>query len=53
MSLIDRVLNTLADRMQRVNNGDINCIPSSFRRLVNSFPGIERDKYYLISGINI
>ena len=50
MSLIDRVLSTLADRRQRVINGDINCIPSPFGRLTNSFPGIERDKYYLISG---
>lgn len=50
MSLIDRVLSTLADRRQRVINGNINCIPSPFGRLTNSFPGIERDKYYLISG---
>lgn len=50
MSLIDRVLNTLEDRRKRVLEGDINCIPSPFRRLSNSFPGIEQDKYYLISG---
>ena len=50
MSLIDRVLNTLEDRRKRVLEGDINCIPSPFRRLSNSFPGIEQDKYYLVSG---
>ena len=50
MSLIDRVLNTLEDRRKRVLEGDINCIPSPFRRLSSSFPGIEQDKYYLISG---
>ena len=50
MSLIDRVLNTLEDRRQRIIDGDINCIPSPFGKLSNSFPGIERDKYYLISG---
>ena len=50
MSLIDRVLNTLEDRRKRILEGDINCIPSPFRRLSNSFPGIEQDKYYLISG---
>lgn len=53
MSLIDRVLNTLEDRRQRIIDGDINCIPSPFGKLSNSFPGIERDKYYLISGIII
>lgn len=50
MSLIDRILNTLENRRQKILNGDINCIPSPFRRLNNSFPGIEQDKYYLISG---
>ena len=50
MSLIDRVLNTLEDRRKRVLEGDINCIPSPFRRLSNSFLGIEQEKYYLISG---
>lgn len=50
MSLIDRILDTLENRRQRILEGDINCIPSPFRRLSNSFPGIEQDKYYLISG---
>ena len=50
MSLIDRILNTLENRRQKILNGDINCIPSPFRRLNSSFPGIEQDKYYLISG---
>ena len=50
MSLIDRILNTLDTRRKKILEGDINCIPSPFRRLSNSFPGIEQDKYYLISG---
>ena len=50
MSLIDRILDTLDDRRKRILEGDINCIPSPFRRLSNSFPGIEQDKYYLVSG---
>lgn len=50
MSLIDRILDTLDNRRKRILEGDINCIPSPFRRLSNSFPGIEQDKYYLISG---
>ena len=50
MRLIDRILDTLDDRRKRILEGDINCIPSPFRRLSNSFPGIEQAKYYLISG---
>lgn len=50
MSLTDRILDNLANRRNRILNGDINCIPSPFRRLSTSFPGIEQDKYYLVSG---
>ena len=50
MSLTDRILDTLDNRRKRILEGDINCIPSPFRRLSNSFPGIEQAKYYLISG---
>ena len=50
MSLTDRILETLDNRRKRILEGDINCIPSPFRRLSNSFPGIEQAKYYLISG---
>ena len=50
MSLTDRILETLDNRRKRILEGDINCIPSPFRRLSNSFPGIEQDKYYLVSG---
>ena len=50
ISLTDRILETLDNRRKRILEGDINCIPSPFRRLSNSFPGIEQDKYYLVSG---
>ena len=50
MSLIERILDNLEDRRQRILNGDINCIPTPFKRLSGSFPGIETDKYYLVSG---
>lgn len=50
MSLTSRILQTLENRRKRILEGDINCIPSPFKRLSNSFPGIEQDKYYLISG---
>lgn len=50
MSLIQRVLNNLEERRQRILRGDINCIPSPFKGFRNDFPGIEQGKYYCISG---
>ena len=50
MSLIQRVLNNLEERRQRVLRGDINCIPSPFKSFRQDFPGIEQGKYYCISG---
>lgn len=50
MSLIQRVLNNLEERRQRILRGDINCIPSPFKGFRNDFPGIEQGKYYLVSG---
>ena len=49
-SLVDRVLQNLEDRRQRILRGDINCIPSPFSTFTNDFPGIEQGKYYCISG---
>lgn len=49
-SLTNRILETLSKRRQRILEGDINCIPSPFGRLSTCFPGIEQDKYYLVSG---
>ena len=50
MSLIQRVLNNLETRRQRVLNGNINCIPSPLRNFRKDFPGIEQGKYYVVSG---
>ncbi|MCF0131135.1 MAG: hypothetical protein HUJ71_05380, partial [Pseudobutyrivibrio sp.] len=49
-SLIDRVLDSLEERRKKILDGSINCIPAPFTRFKNSFPGIERDKYYLVTG---
>lgn len=48
--MIDRVINNLKERRNNVLNGEINCIPFDFTRFSNDIPGIEKDKYYLISG---
>lgn len=47
--LVDRVIQSLKDRRQNILNGNINCIPSPFKRFSEDFPGIEQGKYYLVS----
>lgn len=48
-TLVDRVIDTLEERRERLEKGQINCIPSPFKRFSNNFVGIEQGKYYLIS----
>lgn len=50
MALIQRVLNQLEYRRQKILDGGINCIPSPFKSFRQDFPGIEQGKYYLVSG---
>lgn len=50
MSLIQRVLESVEQRRQRVLNGEVNCIPSPLKAFRYDFPGIELGTYYLISG---
>lgn len=47
--LIDRVINNLKERRDKVLNGEVNCIPSSLSRFREDFVGVEQGKYYLIS----
>lgn len=48
--MIERIINNLKERRERVLNGEINCIPSAFTRFRDDFVGIEQGKFYLISG---
>ena len=48
--MIDRIINNLKTRRERVINGEVNCIPSSFTRFREDFVGIEQGKYFLVSG---
>lgn len=48
--MIERIIENLKERRERVLKGDINCIPFTFNRFSNDLPGIERGKYYLVSG---
>lgn len=47
--LVDRVIQDLKDRRNKVINGEVNCIPSSLSRFRDDFVGVEQGKYYLIS----
>lgn len=48
--MIERIINNLKTRRERVLNGEVNCIPSSFTRFREDFVGIEQGKYFLVSG---
>lgn len=48
-SLVDRTLQQLEDRRQRILDGGVNCIPSPFKRFVDDFCGIEQDTFYCIT----
>ena len=49
MSLRERVYDNLVKRRNRILEGKINCIPSSFARFSGDFIGIEQSTYYCIS----
>ena len=45
MDIIDRSIEKLLSRRQRILDGKVNCIPLPFPRLRAQFPGIERRRY--------
>ena len=48
-SLVDRTLQSMEDRRQRIIDGGVNCIPSPFKRFSEDFCGREQDTYYCIT----
>ena len=48
-TLRERVVENLNVRRQRILNGQLNCIPSPFKRFSNDFIGIEQSCYYTIT----
>lgn len=48
-SLRGRVLANLQERRNRILNGQLNCIPSPFRRFSEDFIGIEQACYYTVT----
>lgn len=50
MSLRERILEKLKERKKKVEEGSINCIPLPFNRFRQDFPGIEQERYYIVTG---
>ena len=48
-TLRERVLENLKERRERVIRGEINSIPSPFKRFINDFIGIEQQTYYAVT----
>ena len=49
MGLVDRVLNDIDSRAEKVLNGGINSIPTPFPRFSNHFLGVEQRKMYVVT----
>ena len=49
MSLIERVINNLEERRNNILSGNINSIPSPFKRFRNDFIGIEQSQYVVVT----
>lgn len=50
MDLIQRTIQTIEERRERILEGRVNCIPSPLSTFRYDFPGVEQGTYYLISG---
>lgn len=49
MNLRERVIANLEERRQRILDGQLNCIPSPFKRFSEDFIGIEQSCYYTVT----
>lgn len=49
MGLKEEVISNLTERRERILTGQLNCIPSPFKRFSNDFIGIEQGCYYTIT----
>lgn len=50
MGLINRVLENLEERRQKILSGGINCIPSPFASFRRDFPGIQQGRFTVVTG---
>lgn len=50
MNVVQRTLRGFRENKRKIVEGGVNCIPSPFDCFRSDFPGIEKGKYYLVSG---
>ena len=48
--LFNRVYDDIKRRRQRILDGQINCIPCTFKRFSDEWPGVEQQKMYGVTG---
>ena len=48
-TLRERVVQNLKERRERILSGNLNCIPSPFKRFSNDFIGIEQSCYTTVT----
>ena len=44
-----RVIQDIEDKRERVLSGEVNCLPSPFKRYRDTWPGIEQGKYLIVT----
>lgn len=49
MSLFKRTLERLQENKRLADSGELNCIPFGFKRLEQHLPGIQRNRYYIVT----
>lgn len=47
--LYNKTLTEIEDRRQRILDGEVNCIPSPYKRFTNDFAGLEQSQYLCIT----
>lgn len=47
--ILQRTIGRIKERKHRIESGEINCIPTPFRRFKRDFIGVEQGKYYLVT----
>lgn len=50
MELVNRTIDYLKARRNKLLNGGVNSIPSPFKRFSSEFVGVEQGKYYVVTG---
>lgn len=50
-TILDKVFKRLDTRRENILNGNINCVPTPFTNFSLDYPGIEQEKYIVLTGM--